>query len=90
MYGIFNIIFLPGYFKTAYRFGKPLIYGVIVTLIFGVSIELLALLNETARTFLENPATGYQVATLTIGIVLFIGFSYIALKISHVRYLKIQ
>lgn len=39
MYGLFNIVFLTQYFKTGYHFGKPIIYGVIVTLVYGFLIE---------------------------------------------------
>ena len=39
MYAVFNIVFLPQYFKTAYFFGRPVIYGVIVTLIYAFLLE---------------------------------------------------
>lgn len=39
LYGLFNVIFLPGYFKTAHFFGKPLIYASIATIIFGFIFE---------------------------------------------------
>lgn len=90
MFGIFNIIFLPGYFKTAYRFGIPLIHATIVTLIYGVGLELLALFSNTVRPFLENPEIGYQTAVTVIGIVVFGLLSYISLRISYNKYLNIN
>lgn len=39
MYALFNVIFLPQYFKTAYFFGKPVIAGIVVTLIYAFVFE---------------------------------------------------
>ena len=39
MYAIFNLVFLPLYFKTAYFFGRPVIYGVVVTLVYAFLLE---------------------------------------------------
>jgi len=39
MYTLFNIIFLPLYFKTAYIYGRPVIYGVVATLLYAFILE---------------------------------------------------
>ena len=39
MYAIFNLVFMPMYFKTAYFFGKPVIWGVVVTLVYAFLLE---------------------------------------------------
>lgn len=54
MFGLFNITFSPLYFKTAYYFGRPLIYGVVVTLVFGIGLEVLSLYGETFTVFIES------------------------------------
>lgn len=90
MFGIFNIIFLTGYYKTGYKYGMPLIHGIIVTLVYGLSLELLALFNSSARLFLENPDILYQVSVLLIGVVVFSLLSMLSLKLSYYKYLQIR
>lgn len=86
MFAIFNIIFLPLYFKSAYYFGKPIIYAIVATLIFGLGLELLALLVPKAAAILDNPDPLYQISMLALGIVLFCGISWIALSKSAKNY----
>jgi len=85
MYALFNIVFLPLYFKTAYHFGRPLIYGVIVATIFGLGLELLTLLT-VARDILDNPNMIYQLGMLLFGIGVFVGLNWVALKRSAQNY----
>ncbi|MBI9010528.1 MAG: ABC-2 transporter permease [Tenericutes bacterium] len=44
-FGLFNIIFLPQYFKTAYKFGAPVIVGNIAILLFVGFFEFSAQKN---------------------------------------------
>lgn len=86
MFALFNIIFLPLYFRTAYYFGKPLIYGIIAATIFGVGLELLALLVPWASKILDNPDMLYQLGMLLFGIVVFGGLNWVALQRSVKNY----
>ncbi len=85
LFGIFNIVFLPAYFKTAYFFGKPLIIGSIVTLIYGFLIEFGAIRFEWVRTILEG-SIQTQIIVLLAGIVLCAILSLIAIKVSIKKY----
>lgn len=41
IFGLFNLIFLNGFFKTAYKFGKPFVTHIIVTFVFIFICEAL-------------------------------------------------
>jgi len=86
MFAIFNIIFLPLYFKTAYYFGKPLILAVIGSMVFGVGLELLTLLAPWATKILDNPNMLYQFGMLLGGILVFVGLNWVALSRSVKNY----
>ncbi len=90
MFAIFNIIYLPLYFRTAYYFGKPLIYGIIVSTIFGIGLEILVLLVPWASNIIDNPDILYQLGMLIAGIVIFVGVSFIALNRSARNYERIK
>lgn len=90
MFALFNIIYLPLYFRTAYYFGKPLIYGMIVCTIFGIGLELLALLVPWASNILDNPSIFYQLGMLVAGIAIFVGINWLALNRSARNYEKMK
>ncbi|XMB73034.1 ABC-2 transporter permease [Mycoplasmatota bacterium WC30] len=90
MFALFNIVFLPLYFRTAYYFGKPLILGVIVSTIFGIGLELLVLLLPEAAKILDNPNTLYQISILIVGIGMFVGLNWLALNRSARNYEQIK
>ncbi|MBU1145177.1 MAG: ABC-2 transporter permease [Firmicutes bacterium] len=90
MFGLFNIVYLPLYFKTAYYFGKPLIFAIIVSTIFGIGLELLDLLVPWASKILDNPNVFYQTGMLFAGIIIFVGLSRISLNKSAKNYEQIK
>lgn len=85
MFGVFNIVFLPGYFKTAYHFGKPLIYGSIATFIYGFVFEFGAIKYQWFRNIFEG-SIGTQLIVLAVGVVLCVILSVLAVKISIKKY----
>lgn len=89
MYGLFNVSFLPYYFKTGYFFGKPLILGSAVTLVYAGLIEY----GVMASTFVQNILEGSldaQILVLIGGIVLGLNLTVIAIKVSMKRYEQID
>lgn len=90
MLGIFNVIFLPLYFKTAYFFGKPVVIGVIVTLIYAVLLETGNMLLPEVRNILASPDMVIQgvlfISTGLVGILL----SYLAVRLSVKNYENIK
>jgi hypothetical protein len=90
MYGLFNIIFLPKYFKTAYFYGKPTILGVVVTLVFGLGLETIAIGFPKYAYLVEPSGLGLQLVYLIVGIVFFVVFNIIAAKQSVKNYESIK
>lgn len=79
MYGIFNIVFLPLFYKTAYKYGMPVIYGIAAALVYAFIFEFGSIRFEIFRTLFEG-TIGSQLIVLAIGVVISLGLSYIALK----------
>ncbi|MGL1891820.1 MAG: ABC-2 transporter permease [Spirochaetaceae bacterium] len=87
MYGVFNLIFFPLYFKTAYKYGIPLIIGVIVTLIYATIIEFSVILNPTIAYHLENKdKIFFQLLILIFGILFFVVINMVTHNLSKKRF----
>lgn len=89
MYGMFNIIFFPYFFKTGYFFGKPVIAGTIVTLIYGGIIEYGMIRFEFMREIFEG-TIGSQLIVLIVGLVGGILLTIIGIKVSQKKYEQID
>lgn len=90
MLAVFNIIFLPNYFKTTYKFGKPIIIGVVLTLLFAGLFEVGAAAIPFMRAILKSSNVLIQLMVLFFGILLFLGINYIALKKSIINFERIK
>ncbi len=87
---IFNIIFLPSYFKTAYKFGKPLIIAAIVTLLISGLFEIGALLIPIMSDVLKSSSFYIQFIVLIGGILIFLLINFITIKKSISNFENIQ
>ncbi|PKL00423.1 MAG: hypothetical protein CVV56_06020 [Tenericutes bacterium HGW-Tenericutes-1] len=90
MLALFNIILLPNYFKTAYKFGKPIIIGVVATLLFAGLFEVGAAIIPFMRDILKSSNVLTQLTVLFIGIVLFVVMNYVTLKKSIYHFERIR
>lgn len=90
MLALFNIILLPSYFKTAYKFGKPLIISVIASVLFGGLFEVGAATIPFMMDILKSDRLLIQLAILFIGIAVFIGVNLIALNQSRSNFENIR
>lgn len=93
MFGLFNLILFPMYFKTAYNFGLPAIVSTVVVVVFILSIELLNIFNSTVRFYLEGKSTAgivTQFSILAAGIIIYLVLSYISTVASCRRFEKIN
>ena len=91
IFGLFNMIFLGGFFKTAYKLGKYFVIHIVVTF-FVISIaEALHFIPglEAVNAF-GFDSIGLQVAALVAGIVLFVGLTLISYKKSCKNFEKID
>lgn len=82
MLGLFNIIVFPLYFKTAYRFGKPVIYGTVATLVFAGLFEYAAAAMPSIAAVLKSTDMTTQYSLFAVGLVGGIILSMIATKLS--------
>lgn len=84
-YALFNIIFLPNYFKTTQKIGIPLLCGLTAFVVFQVGIEILIAFVPQLNYALEG-VTGetaiYRAIVLGIGIIAFIISCILSYKIS--------
>lgn len=85
MYAIFNLVFMPLYFKTAYYFGKPVIYGVVVTLIYAFLFEYGSIKYQFMRDVFEGTMTVQWIVT-AIAITLTVVLTWITIKKSVQNY----
>lgn len=89
-FGLFNIIFLPVYFKTAYGFGIPVLLGIVATLIFAAFFEVSAMAIPSVRQVMESSNQWIQLGLLTSGLSIFIIFNIIGILRSINNYKKIS
>lgn len=74
MYGIFNVIFLPMYYKTAYKMGWALTFAITASVLFASAVEVLvAAVPAANHAFdgLSGDALIRQLPVLGAGILLF-------------------
>lgn len=89
LFAIFNIVFLPMYFKTGYYFGKPVIYGIVVTMIYAFIIEYSVVRYQWFRDIFEGDIST-QIIILVIGVIVSVVLSYITIKRSIYNYENIS
>ena len=91
IFAIFNIIFIGGFFKTAYRFGKPFVLFVIVSFIaIGIGETLHHLPNMEWVNTLDIGHTDKQLPLLLAAVLLYFAATIISCKISQNRFEKID
>ena len=93
MYGIFNLIFYPIYFKTAYYFGKAAIFANIVAVLFALAVEASVIIFPGFQEIMKGPGQInfiYQLIIFIGGIVIFLSFNYLAYKISKNIFARID
>lgn len=89
LFGVFNISFLPAYFKTAHFFGKPLIFASITTLIYGFVFEFGVARYQFMRDIFEG-TIDVKIIVFTISVLLGVSLSFLALRSSQKRMMEID
>lgn len=85
MFALFNLIFFPAFFKTGYYFGRPIIYGVIATLIFGFIMEFSIAKYQAVRDIFEG-LLSTQFIVLIIGVVVALVMHVVTVKLATSNY----
>lgn len=91
IYGLFNLIFLGGFFKTAYKLGKPFVTYIIVGFIMiGVFEALHHIPGLGQLNAFGTDSLGLQVVTLIAGALIFTVMTLISYKASCNSFEKID
>ena len=90
MFGIFNLIYLPMFYKTADKIGWPLIVSFSAAFLFSVVIEGMIMMIPYARILDGKAHQPAQLIVLGVGIITFFLLSYAANQISIKRFEKIN
>ena len=91
MFGLFNAIFVGGFFKTAYKFGKPFVsYIILAFLTLGISEALHHFPGLEALNAFGTDHLGLQLALLWVGIAAYSFMSYASCCQSCKRFEKID
>lgn len=91
IFGLFNLIFVSGYFKTAYKFAKPFItYIIAVFLVIGVAETLHHIPTLKAMNSFGFDNILLQITALATGFILYILLTFLALKKSVKNFEKID
>ncbi|MDX1358210.1 MAG: ABC-2 transporter permease [Clostridia bacterium] len=89
MFGLFNIIMFPIYYKTAYKYGLATVLSTLAAVLFAAGVEFLVIFNKKVAVFLEADL-GRQLLLLGGGIILFVALTAIAYKISEKRFEEVD
>ena len=75
MYGLFNLVFLPMFYKTAYKLGVPIIAAICAAVLFAGAAETAALILPGAAAVLDGispEALARQLPVLAAGMAVFV------------------
>lgn len=83
MFGMFNVVFLPLFYRTAHKIGTPYLLATSVMTAVIVAVELVIQLTPTLKEALDTTATAYfpqQIILLAAGMVLFVLLNWVAYR----------
>lgn len=87
IFGCFNAVFICGFFKTAYYYGKPFVFYIIVAfIIIGIAEALHHIPGLEAVNAFGFGNISLQLAGLIAGAVLYVLLTFIALNKSIKRF----
>ncbi|WDV47551.1 ABC-2 transporter permease [Clostridiaceae bacterium M8S5] len=88
-YAIFNLIFLPWFFKTAEKVNKPLLTGLgaflVMSILYTVIIKIFPILNGISAT-----GAKLRVIILIIAIAIYLGITYLAYRLALNNFKKVS
>ena len=86
MFGLFNIVLLPMFYKTAYKIALPTIIATAAAVAFAAAVELGILYVPFTRFLDGMQTTNAHVLTLLVGIAVFAGLNIAAYRLSAARF----
>ncbi|MDD6022240.1 MAG: ABC-2 transporter permease [Oscillospiraceae bacterium] len=89
--GLFNIIFVGGFFKTAYKFGKPFVMFIVAAfLVVGLGETLFHIPGLSAQNAFGFTHMGLQAGMLAAGIALYVAMTVVSQNRSVRNFEKID
>jgi len=93
MFSVFNIVFIPIFYRTAFKVGWAFLYGGVALLIFYFAAEMLIWIPSPARTFLDTISPDMMVKHLPIllgGIVIWLVTLFLTYRRSAANFEKVD
>lgn len=93
MFGIFNVLFFPMFYRTAYKIGWPIAFALTAAILFDTAVEMLVLFLPAAKYLLDGisgDALIRQIPVLGVGILLFTLLTALAYKKSVKNFEKVD
>lgn len=93
MLAIFNLIFIPMYYKTAYKFGMALLASTVAATLFAGIAQWLGIQNSGINRIFygtEASSAALQAYILIAGIVIFLALTAMACRIAIKRFLHVE
>jgi ABC-2 type transport system permease protein len=93
MFGVFNAVFFPMLYKTAYKLAAPLIAALTLTLMFAAAIEWLVVAVPAVTRVLDGisrDALIHQIPVLGCGIAAFLLLTWFSIRVSVVRFKRVN
>lgn len=91
LFGLFNLIFIGGFFRTAYRFGKPFVTHIIVTfVIIGIGEALHHIPGWGAVNAFGFDHLDLQLSLLAMGEVAYVALTVLSCGLACKRFEKID
>ena len=93
LYALFNLLFLPIFYKTAYRAGIALLIASMAIGLYIVAIEGSIQFIPSLKSFLDTTSPAAQIAQLPIlaaGILIFAACTYLAYRVSAKRFARVD
>lgn len=93
MLAIFNIVFIPMYYKTAYKYGAATVASTVAAMIFAVVAQWIGIQSPWVNAMFYGTGadnTVLQLSILVISIVIFLLLTAIAYRIAVKRFQKVE
>ncbi|MFU1795726.1 ABC-2 transporter permease [Paenibacillus azoreducens] len=93
MFAIYNIILIPMYYKTAYKYGTAQLVSIVAAMIFAGVAQWLGIQSSYLFDIFNGSGAdnmALQTSILVAGIIIFIAFTMIAYRIGVKRFLQVE
>lgn len=91
IFGLFNLIFIGGFFKTAYKFGKPFVIYIIAAFVcLGLAESAHFIPGLAAINAFGFDAIGLQLALLLAGVLAYVLLTFVSYKRACIHFERID